>query len=115
LICSIYEGKSIDIYEINVKSLLNFCEWLCNPELSSQLIDFYVEREELSVSNVIDQLKMKSSHFCDLSIEIPFISSRLNYFPIESLQSLDSSIFERILSNESFQIQNEDSLLIFQN
>jgi hypothetical protein len=110
-ICSIYSGESIDICDSNVSSLLEFCGWLCNSELESQLIEYSIGDDSLSISNVLSRLDLKSSHSVDISNEINFISSRLNDFSIESLGCLNSSIFERILSNESFRIRNEDSLL----
>jgi hypothetical protein len=91
-ISSIYNGDSIDISDTNCSSLLSVCNWLCNSELETQLVNFAIGPDALSLLNVIDRLILKSTHKCDISLS-------LNELTLDSLQRLDSTHFEGIVSS----------------
>jgi hypothetical protein len=74
-------------------------------------MNFAIGHDRLSLLYVFNQLILKYAHKCDISSEIDSIASNLNQVSIEPLRRIGSSIFERIGSNESLRLENEESLL----
>jgi hypothetical protein len=104
-------GDSLEVTSGNLVPLLQLCASLVNRELSELLIKFWPGEEEMSLSNVIERILMKSFHSTDFSSEVNFLAAHLSEFDVKLLSVLDYSVIDEIISSESLRIENEDFLL----
>jgi hypothetical protein len=110
-ILSLCRGGTLEVTSANVATLLRLAAFLVNRELSEAIVRFCTGDEELSLSNVIERLLVKSLHSADFSSEVEFIASHLSEFDAKSLRVLDVALIDEIISSESVRIENEDFLL----
>jgi hypothetical protein len=107
LIC----GDSISITAANSDIFVGLIEDVGNAELSSAVLDFVEENEELSVSNCISWMKRRLSLGVGLDREICFIGSHISEFGLDKLRSIDVGTMSDILKSGSLRVLSEDWLL----
>jgi hypothetical protein len=102
----------VSIDESSFELLYALLDNLANPELTESLLEFEVSKSKLNSSNCISRFKAKSLYHIDNSREKSFIALHFCELQQSSIQSLEPSDLEQILSDESLQIESEDSLLV---
>jgi hypothetical protein len=104
--------KGVEIAPLNcdVGGILDTASLLGNTELFSKVVD---SEGPLEKKNVCSRLQRK----CDASLrdecEVDFAAQHFYELDLESLQQLDLSIVERIVSSPVLCLDREDSLLDF--
>jgi hypothetical protein len=106
-------GEAIIVEEAQLDMMKSLCKGLENAELNDQVIEFMTSGEELTLSNCISRLDLKSTFNLSITSETDFIASHFFEIPVDALQDLKSSELESILRNEKLCINNEDYLFDF--
>jgi hypothetical protein len=107
---------SIEVNKSNCSDLKFIFQRLDNPEVLNRIIGFEIGKEELSISNCIRILKVKSENNCDFEKELKFVASHFHEFDLSDFESIGKfrvEILEGILGHENLLLKNEDSLIEF--
>jgi hypothetical protein len=107
-VLSLGRGDELVVNESNRDFLIEVFKELGNSELYRMMFDDL--DSDLTVTNVMDRLKMKRSSGLNTSNELDFIASNFHKLSRDSLGSLDSSEMYQILSSSHLLISTEDSL-----
>jgi hypothetical protein len=112
-ILSLSRGSHFCVNGTNLLFAKSVFKNLGNRELCNQLISFELGDVSLSLSNVFERLAVLKFFECCYSNEIAYLSSNFYHLDAKLLATLDLCDFELVLSNDSLQLQDEDSLLSF--
>jgi hypothetical protein len=110
---SLGRGSKIAITDTNRSFYLRICEVLENTELQSHFMT--VSEEELTINTIFSQLRLLLNGKMDCSQAITFAASHFYELMKLDLKLIESDIelFDEILSSESLQLRDEDSLFDF--
>ena len=74
----LWNGEEVDVNESNARDVLKLGNDLCNQALMAMVYDYQFSSEDISVSNAISRLNMKSVLEQSIDTEIAFIASNLS-------------------------------------
>jgi hypothetical protein len=110
---SLSRGCKFRVTESNLSFAKCIAKVLGNRELCTKLISIQVGDVSLSLSNVLERLELLKFFECCYSNEIEYLASNFYQLDPNIFQSIDFDDLELILSNNSLQLLDEDSLLNF--
>jgi hypothetical protein len=111
MLTAFLRGESFTLTDENLSSVWCLCHGLGNTELFEQVIDFSQSHDQLSTSNCISRVHVKSTWDVSIDSELDFISSHFYEFAVDSLGKLTVAELENILERDSLHISTEDDLL----
>jgi hypothetical protein len=112
-ICALMGGKSIVLSTKNCLSLQRIAQKIENEELMKKCFEFGVGKEEISVENCVEKLKIKEDFGSSIEEEIGFVASHFHELNKEELKELRQETIESIVSHEELCLRDEESLVEF--
>ena len=102
-------GHRISITPANASFLEACARELENDELLSRILSFQLDGD-ISLSNVVDRIRIKSESHSDYTSELDFIASHFSEVGFDVLQSLRVGDLELVLANPLLKLESEDKL-----
>jgi hypothetical protein len=107
------EGCSISINSDNCGILERLGKMIDNEELIRKVVDYGIGKESLSVSNCIENIRLKEEFGCEVEEELKFIAEHFYEVNQDEVKTLRNSTVEAIVSHENLCLEDEESLLEF--
>ena len=107
---SLMNGQKIVITRANAAFLESCARELENDELLGRVIDFRLDCEDVSTSNVAYRMRIKSESHSDRKRELDFLASHFFEVKLDILDSLSVSDLECVLTNPLLKLCSEDQL-----
>ena len=109
-IVSLMNGQKISITPVNAEFLEECARELENDELVQAIITSKLDIEGVSMSNVVDHIRVKSGFHGDCKDELDFVASHFFEADLGVLKCLSLSDLERVLANPLLKLESEDQL-----
>ena len=81
-----------------------------NDELLGRIVGFQPDREDVSLSNVVDRLRTKREFHSDCKNELDFLASHFFEAGLDVVRRLSVSDLELVLTNPLLKLESEDQL-----
>ena len=104
------DGQKIVITHVNAAFLESCARELENDELLGCILDFHLDCEDVSMSNVAHRMRIRSECHSDYKKELDFIASHFFEAKLDVLNSLNVSELESVLTNPLLKLESEDKL-----
>ena len=108
-IVSLMNGKQISITRANAAFLALCARELENDELLDRINSFHLDGD-VSMSNVVGRIRLKSESHSDYKSELDFVASHFLEAELSVLKCLSVSDIEMVLMNPLLQLESEDKL-----
>ena len=108
-VVSLMNGQQISITPANAAFLEACARELENGELLSRIIDFQLAGD-VSMSNVVDRIRIKNEFRGDCKGELDFLASHFVKAELDVLKHLSLSELEQVLTNPQLRLESEDQL-----
>ena len=108
-VVSLMNGQKISITPENAPFLVECARELENDELLGCIIGFQLDGN-VSMSNVIDRIRIKAESHSDYQSELDFLASHFFDADLDVLGRLSISDLERVLTNPLLKLESEDQL-----
>ena len=109
-VVSLMNGRSISITPENARFLEACARELENDELLGRIVGFQLDCEDISLSNVVDRLRIKREFHSDCGDELDFLASHFFEADLDVVRSLSVSDLELVLANPLLKLESEDQL-----
>ena len=108
-VVSLMNGRSVSITAANAPFLAACARELENDELVERIVEFQLDGD-VSLSNVVDRLRIKHELHSDCKTELDFVASHFFEVELDVLRYLSVSDLELVLANPLLKIESEDQL-----
>ena len=109
-VVSLMNGRSISLTAANARFLEACARELENDELLGRIVGFQPDREDVSLSNVVDRLRTKREFHSDCKNELDFLASHFFEAGLDVVRRLSVSDLELVLTNPLLKLESEDQL-----
>ena len=109
-VVSLMNGQNISITAANAPFLEACARELENDELLGHIIGSQLDLEGVSLSNVVDRMRIKSEFHSDCKSELDFLAAHFFEADTDVLKCLSVSDLELVLTNSLLKLESEDQL-----
>ena len=109
-VVSLMNGQKISITPVNAAFLEACARELENDELLGRVINFQLDLEDVSLSNVVDRIQIRSEVHSGCKCELDFLASHFFEAELDVLKHLSLSDLEQVLTNPQLKLKSEDQL-----
>ena len=107
---NLVNGGEINITDENMEFVSQCACELENEELLSRVSNLKLEKEEISMTNVVWRIRTKQKYHMDYRSEFEFLASNFGDVTLELLTELSLDEIEDILTEKKLKLKSEDSL-----